>query len=172
MKGAPCREKSSSSLTLPLTHAAVVRVAVNITFSGFNQRQNEEVSHSAKCLDVEENMLKQYALLQGRRKRRDKIDMQPARSEGVACLLAIVECCDCFILERGRSMFLFQRPLHLACSLACVRIPVNISPSQQARDISLMRLTAGLIGAEAIERLELTIAPKRFGKLVRLLTVS
>jgi len=35
-----------------------------------------------------------------------------------------------------------------------------------------MRLTAGLIGAEAIERLELTIAPKRFGKLVRLLTVS
>ncbi len=69
-------------------------------------------------------------------------------------------------------MFFLQRPLHLACSLPRVRIPVNISPSQQARDVGLMRLAAGLIGAEAIERLELTVAPERFGKLARLLTVS
>ena len=54
-------------------------------------------------------------------------------------------------------MFFLQHPLHLACSLACVRIPVNISPSQQARDVGLMRLAAGLIGAEAVEWLELTI---------------
>ncbi len=68
-------------------------------------------------------------------------------------------------------MFFLQRPLHLACSLPHVRIPANISPSQQARDVGLMRLTAGLIGAEAIERLELTIAKECFGELARLLTV-
>ncbi len=100
--------------------------------------------------------------------RREKYAWQ---AEGAVYLLAVVESSDCFILERGRSMFFLQRPLHLACSLACVRIPVNISPSQQARDVSLMRLAAGLIGAEAVEWLELTITPERLGELARLLTV-
>ncbi len=106
---------------------------------------------------------------QGRRKARGKMGVQRAGSGSL--LLAVVESSDCFILERGRTMFFLQRPLHLACSLPRVRIPVNISPSQQARDIGLMRLTTSLVGAEAIERLELTIAPKCFGNLVRLLTV-
>lgn len=70
-------------------------------------------------------------------------------------------------------MLSFLRPLQLAlpCS-ACVRIPADVAPPQQARDVCLMRLAASLIGAEAVERLEGAIAPQSIGQLARLIAVG